>query len=757
MAVALATVAVTLASAASAYAQTDVDTTFAGGTPAQTYVAPEGTLLLNPAVATEFEDGPALPADWSSSPWSGGGASTVTGGALVVDGARAGTTATYARGHSLTFVATFGAAGFEHVGLGVDFDGAPWAMFSTGGGGLPQGLYARTLAATGETEERTQLDPGIDPLVPHRYRIVWTASGVTYFVDGVQVASHLETPTVDLRPLASDFAPGDTAAVKVDWVRMSPYEADGTFESRVFDAGDSRALWKTITADADTPAGTSLSLETRTGTTATPDGSWTAWQAVGAGGAITAPAGQRYAQYRATLGTTDQLSTPSVRSVTIVHEVDSTAPTTSIDGVTVTGPAARVAFSSEAGATFECSLDGAAFAACTSPHDYSGLTAGSHTVKVRATDAVGNTGTAAEQPFTVTAPATTIDDIAVTGTGAQVTFSGPAGATFECSLDGAAFAACTSPVDYAGLSFGPHTFSARATDGAGNTGAAATQGFNVPDTTPPTTTIDGVTVMQATARVAFSSEAGATFACSLDGGAFVACTSPHDYTGLTAGAHTVSVRATDTTGNTGAAVDRGFTVVPPSTTIQGATVSGTSARLTFSGPAGATFQCSLDGAAFQACTSPTTYSGLPATTHTVRVRAIDTAGNVGAAAAKSFTIAKPSGSNPPADLTAPKIRPLTRTVTASKAGKVKLALACPDSETSCRIVVKLRYKGKTIATKTFTVTGDASRSMSLKLGKATRTALIKKGKLTVHALTTATDAAGNAATTDTKIKLKAPK
>ena len=44
-------------------------------------------------------------------------------------------------------------------------------------------------------------------------------------------------------------------------------------------------------------------------------------------------------------------------------------------------------------------------------------------------------------------------------------------ATFECRLDGAAFAACVTPTGFQGLSLGPHTFAVRAVDAAGNADA----------------------------------------------------------------------------------------------------------------------------------------------------------------------------------------------------------------------------------------------------------------------------------------------
>lgn len=66
---------------------------------------------------------------------------------------------------------------------------------------------------------------------------------------------------------------------------------------------------------------------------------------------------------------------------------------------------------------------------------------------------------------------------------------------------------------------------------------------------------------------AFSSSAtGSTFGCSLDGGAYAACTSPKTYPSINEGAHTFRVRATDSFGITDPTpAERSFTVVMPPT------------------------------------------------------------------------------------------------------------------------------------------------------------------------------------------------
>jgi hypothetical protein len=79
------------------------------------------------------------------------------------------------------------------------------------------------------------------------------------------------------------------------------------------------------------------------------------------------------------------------------------------------------------------------------------------------------------------------------------------------------------------------------------------------DTTPPETTITNGPKAKAKKKIArfeFSgtdARAVAGFECSLDGGAFAACSSPHTVK-VKKGNHTFEVRATDTAGNTDASV-----------------------------------------------------------------------------------------------------------------------------------------------------------------------------------------------------------
>ncbi len=80
-------------------------------------------------------------------------------------------------------------------------------------------------------------------------------------------------------------------------------------------------------------------------------------------------------------------------------------------------------------------------------------------------------------------------------------------------------------------------------------------------TPAPDTTITGASVSGTTARFTFVSDsAGASFQCRMDGGAFTACGSPRQYTGMAKGAHTFHVRAVNGDGPDPTPAEHRFTV-----------------------------------------------------------------------------------------------------------------------------------------------------------------------------------------------------
>ena len=122
--------------------------------------------------------------------------------------------------------------------------------------------------------------------------------------------------------------------------------------------------------------------------------------------------------------------------------------------------------------TFTCSLDGAVPARCSSPRTYRGLAAGGHTLCVQAIADV--------QPqcrsWTVVSPGkpvVSISSTSVVGSDATVSFTSDQTAPrFTCSLDGAAYKSCSSPLTYHGLAVGSHTVRVLATNFAGDTSAS---------------------------------------------------------------------------------------------------------------------------------------------------------------------------------------------------------------------------------------------------------------------------------------------
>ena len=323
--------------------QSFTDTTaadFNGGTTgASTFVAQtdDGEVMLKPTDGSEFF-GSSLPAGWTSGIWGSGGSVTVANGQLILNNGWARTTAQYGPGRSLEFVANFGTDQFQHSGFGQNFNCfEPWAIFSTSA--TTGELFARTTASGCGADMNTVIPGGPWLGTTHRFRIDWNTTDVAYFIDGVEVARHNVQITPMMQMLAaSDFDEGTNPfELRLDWERVSPYSASGSFLSRVFDAG-SAVSWYNVAWTQGAPAGTSVAMEVRVGGTSTPDGSWTSFVPIsGSGGLITGVPARQYLQYRATLSTTDSYFSPEVRTVTVNHAVGAanTAPTAVDDAITI--------------------------------------------------------------------------------------------------------------------------------------------------------------------------------------------------------------------------------------------------------------------------------------------------------------------------------------------------------------------------------------------------------------------------------------
>ncbi len=303
--------------------------------------------------------------------------------------------------------------------------------------------------------------------------------------------------------------------------------------------------------------------------------------------------------------------------------------------------------------TFECSLDGAAAAPCTSP-DTLAVGDGNHVFSVTAVDEAGNRDPSPathDWLISTAQPDTTLltgpDAGTTTGTSTSFTFSSPdVNATFECALDDGAFAACTSPQAFTGLATGEHTFTVRAVGVAGADPSPATRTWIV-DGVGPVVTINTKPTNPSndtTPQFTFTADETATFECRIDGvTAFTACATPFESPALADGGRTFRVRGTDAFGNVGADATFAWVVDTAAPTVsitsQPLALSNDptpTVTFTTAGNPAAT-ECQVDAGAFVTCVSgfsPTVADG----THTITVRVTDAATNSSSATTSSFVV-----------------------------------------------------------------------------------------------------------------------
>lgn len=272
---------------------------------------------------------------------------------------------------------------------------------------------------------------------------------------------------------------------------------------------------------------------------------------------------------------------------------------------------------------------------------------------------------------------------------------------------------------------------------------------------PETTFVSGPgTTQSATPTFAFSSAAGNSFECSLDGAGFKPCGSTYTTPRLVDGGHSLSVRAKDQHGfvDPTPAV-RAFVVdtLPETTVLSVPSPTSSRAVFTFTADQPASFECRLDGGRWVPCTSPWTYSGLADGSHSFEVAAIDSTGNEDLSPAVVFWSI---------DATAPQLRLKARKRQNAVAGRgIAVAAVCPAEACTLRGKGAIAIGAKLVRLKAARGAAMSGGRASLKLAlrgkklKLVRTALAAGRKLEAELEVSAEDALGNVTEQEVSVQL----
>ena len=304
-----ATSPVTTAAAAS-FGTSYTDATvadFKAGTFANTYAGSngDGEVVLTPLATAEFT-GTTLPSGWTSTSGTGG-STTVANGTATVKNATLTTSATNASGASIETLATL--LPNQSIGWVTSSNSATKIQLSVTGTNLiatvNDGFFGTT-TATAMTNYSGA----------HKLRIEWASTSVSFYVDdALKYTKSFNTFYSNMRPSFADTV-ADTSNLVINWVRVGPYAATGSYVSRVMDAGIS-ATWGAVSWDATVPTGSTLVVQVRSGTSPNPDGTWSAWATIPTSGTKANKTG-RYLQYQLVMTATGtRLVTAQVRSVQV--------------------------------------------------------------------------------------------------------------------------------------------------------------------------------------------------------------------------------------------------------------------------------------------------------------------------------------------------------------------------------------------------------------------------------------------------------
>jgi len=189
-------------------------------------------------------------------------------------------------------------------------------------GTSPQSLtpYYGALSGTTHIVVATQLKPGttyyarVQSTDPDGNTKVWPAASnppTTVVTSAAGVADHtapsFRTGTAGSGVIVNDDGLGG--------VTLAGGVTQGQFTSQVLDA-QQMVTWDRLTFGADQPNGSGLQVSVRTGSTPTPDGTWTGWTSVGQGSRVNASS--RYIQYQVTL-VAGSKGAPVLHAVGVTH------------------------------------------------------------------------------------------------------------------------------------------------------------------------------------------------------------------------------------------------------------------------------------------------------------------------------------------------------------------------------------------------------------------------------------------------------
>lgn len=365
---------------------------------------------------------------------------------------------------------------------------------------------------------------------------------------------------------------------------------------------------------------------------------------------------------------------------------------------------------------FECRpSDSSPWVSCTSPLNQS-FSEGNHRFSIRAYDRVGNVSDPIIHSWTIdrSAPSVRITRSPMGYSNqqvAQLEFSGVPGGKqivrFECSLDGAAYANCSSPYTTGYLSDGAHRFAVRGYDDVGNVSQPAEANWNVDTKAPIASIISGPPnpTNNPMASLAFEgSDTGGSglreLQCQINNSGFSVCTSVRNYIDLADGSYTFQVRAVDNAGNIGPVASHVWRVDLIKPTVQitsgpSAQTRNINAELKFiandAHPGQVAFlECRMDAAVdWESCSSPKNYVGLNQGAHSFQVRAIDTAGNISDIQSHAWFVdsigpAINIGQQPMATLMPGQPAPIQFVVTDSGVGVQQILCGLNGALTSCQ-------------------------------------------------------------------------